>query len=55
MQSVPASTTDAAADRPRVLTRQDADRLSVYEVVDRWLNREPSFMHEQDPEHHLVV
>lgn len=53
MQSVPASTTAEAADQPRILTRRDADQLSVYEAVSRWLNREPSFMHDDDPEHHL--
>ena len=53
MQSVRTSTTAEASDQPRVLTWRDTDRLSVFEAVDRWLNRELSFMHERDPEHHL--
>lgn len=53
MQSTPTPSAVQPGDTPRVLTRQDADQLSVYEAVNRWLNREPSFMHEDDPEHHL--
>ncbi len=53
MPSTFTSTAAEIADQPRVLTRRDADQLSVYEAVSRWLNREPSFMHEDDPEHHL--
>ena len=37
----------------RVLTRRDADLLPVYDVVDRWLHREPAFLHESEPERHL--
>ena len=37
----------------RVLTRRQADLLPVYEVVGRWLHREPAFLHEHEPEHHL--
>ena len=25
----------------------------MYEVVDRWLHREPAFLHEYEAEHHL--
>jgi hypothetical protein len=35
------------------VTRRQADRLSVYDVVGRWLHREPAFLHEHEPEHHL--
>ena len=37
----------------RVLTRRQADLLPVYEVVGRWLHREPAFLHDREPEHHL--
>src|ERR1700730_1636418 len=37
----------------RVLTRRHADLLPVYDVVGRWLHREPAFLHEHEPEHHL--
>jgi hypothetical protein len=37
----------------RVLTRRQADLLPVYDVVGRWLHREPAFLHEHEPEHHL--
>ncbi len=37
----------------RVLTRRQADLLPVYDVVGRWLYREPAFLHEHQPEHHL--
>lgn len=50
LQSAPTSTADQAADQRRVLTWRDAHRLSPLEAVDRWLNREQSFMHERDPQ-----
>ena len=37
----------------RVLTRRQADLLPMYDVVGRWLHREPAFLHEHEPEHHL--
>ena len=37
----------------RILTRRQADLLPVYDVVGRWLHREPAFLHEHEPEHHL--
>ncbi len=37
----------------RVLTRQQAGLLPVYDAVGRWLDREPTFLHEYGPEHHL--
>jgi hypothetical protein len=36
-----------------VLTRRQADLLAVYDAVGRWLHREPAFLHEHEPEHHL--
>lgn len=42
-------TSAEAVDQPRVLTQRNADRISVYEAFNRWLNREPSFVHEDDP------
>jgi hypothetical protein len=55
MQSVPNATGAEVGASPdaRVLTRQDADRLPVYEVVEHWLHRDPAFSREHDPEHHL--
>jgi len=37
----------------RILTRRQADLLPVYDAVGRWLHREPAFLHEHEPEHHL--
>ena len=37
----------------RVLTRRQADQLPVYVVVERWLHREPAFLHEHEADHHL--
>ena len=37
----------------RILTRWQADLLPAYDVVGRWLHREPAFLHEHEPEHHL--
>ena len=37
----------------RILTRRQADLLPVHDVVGRWLHREPAFLHEHEPEHHL--
>jgi len=37
----------------RILTRRQADLLPVYDVVGRWLHREPAFLHEHESEHHL--
>jgi hypothetical protein len=37
----------------RVLTRRQADVLPVYDVVGRWLHREPALLHEHEREHHL--
>jgi hypothetical protein len=37
----------------RVLARRQAELLPVYDVVGRWLHREPAFLHEYEPEHHL--
>jgi hypothetical protein len=49
---VPSSTaTQNSAER--TLTRRQADLLPMYEVVGRWLHREPAFLHEHQPEHHL--
>jgi hypothetical protein len=31
----------------------DADLLPVYDRVGRWLHRQPAFLHEHEPEHHL--
>jgi hypothetical protein len=45
------SSTATQTSTERVLTRRQADLLPVYEVVGRWLQREPAFQHE--PEHHL--
>lgn len=55
MQSVPQATTSDATEHAgtRVLTRQQADLLPVYEAVERWLHHEPAFLHEDEPEHHL--
>ena len=54
MSSKPQVTSSTATQSTeRVLTRRDADLLPVYEVVDRWLHREPAFLHEDEPEHHL--
>jgi hypothetical protein len=55
MRSVPNMTGAEVGASPdaRVLTRQDADQLPVYEVVERWLHRDPAFSREHDPEHHL--
>ena len=37
----------------RMLTRQQADLLPVYDVVGRWLRRQPAFLHKHEPDHHL--
>ncbi|MGA2829720.1 MAG: hypothetical protein ABSF03_26825 [Streptosporangiaceae bacterium] len=50
-QVISGTTTQNSPDR--VLTRRQADLLPVYDVVGRWLHREPAFLHEQEPEHHL--
>jgi hypothetical protein len=47
------SSTATQNSAERVLTRRQADLLPVYDVVGRWLHREPTFLHEHEPEHHL--
>ncbi len=55
MSSEPQVTSSKAPSNSteRVLTRRQADLLPVYDVVGRWLHREPAFLHEHEPEHHL--
>ena len=55
MSSEPQVTSSTATQNSteRVLTRRQADLLPVYDVVGRWLHREPAFLHEHEPEHHL--
>ncbi len=55
MSSEPQVTSGTATQNSaeRILTRRQADLLPVYEVVGRWLHREPAFLHEHEPEHHL--
>jgi hypothetical protein len=50
MAQVP-STTDATG--ARVLTWQEADRLSPHDVIDRWPNHAPAALHLDEPKHHL--
>jgi hypothetical protein len=47
------SSTATQNSTARILTRRRADLLLVYDVVGRWLHREPAFLHEHKPEHHL--
>ena len=47
------SGTATQSSTERVLMRRQADLLPVYDVVGRWLHREPAFLHEHEPEHHL--
>ena len=55
MSSEPQVTSGGAVpdSAERVLTRRQADRLPVYEAVERWLHREPAFLHEHEAEHDL--
>ena len=55
MSSDPKVTSNTATQNcpEQVLTRRQADLLPVYEVVGRWLHREPAFLHEHESEHHL--
>jgi len=54
MSSEPQVTGSTATNSAeRVLTRRQADLLPVYDVVGRWLHREPAFLHEHEPEQHL--
>ena len=55
MSSEPQVTSSTATENSpeRVPTRRPADLLPVYDVVGRWLHREPAFLHEHEPEHHL--
>lgn len=55
MSSEPQVTSSRAVQgsAERVLTRREADRLPVYEIVDRWLHRESAFLQEHEAEHHL--
>ena len=55
MSSEPQVTSSRATPNSteRILTRGQADRLPVFDVVGRWLHREPAFLHEHEPEHHL--
>jgi hypothetical protein len=48
-----ASSTATQNSTERVLTRRQADLLPVSDVVGRWLHREPAFLYEHEPEHHL--
>lgn len=48
------TSTEATESAPaRVLTWQEADRLSPYEAIERWRRHEPAVLHEDDHEHHL--
>ncbi len=55
MSSEPQVTSSTATQNSteRVLTRRQADRLPMYDVIGRWLHRESAFLHEHEPEHHL--
>ena len=50
---VTGSTATTQTSAGRVLTRRQAGLLPVYDVVGRWLSREPAFLHEHEPERHL--
>ena len=52
MTSEPQVTSSTATQNSseRILTRRQADLLPVYDVVGRWLHRNPAFLHET---HHL--
>jgi hypothetical protein len=55
MQPVPHTSPSEATgnSHARVLTWQQADRLSPSEAVQCWLNHEPAALHAHEPEHHL--
>ena len=55
MSSEPQVTSSRATQNSaeRILTRRRADLLPVYDIVGRWLHREPPFLHQNEPEHHL--
>jgi hypothetical protein len=55
MSSEPQVTSSTATQNSteRMLARRQADLLPVHDVVGRWLHREPAFLHEHEPEHHL--
>jgi hypothetical protein len=47
------STEGTESTPARVLTWQEADRLSPYDAIERWRRHEPAALHEDDHEHHL--
>ena len=55
MSSEPQATSSTATQScpERVLTRRQTDVLPVYDVVGRWLHREPAFLHQTEPAHRL--
>jgi hypothetical protein len=48
-------TSNEAAEVPpaRVITWEEADRLSPYEAIERWRRHESALLHEGEHEHHL--